>query len=72
MVAIGEDDMQLNSRKVLVTGGAGFIGSHTCKRLLQEGATVLVFDNSETGKKVIQKKNFLAVFFSVDNFISRC
>ena len=42
--------MQLKGRKILITGGAGFIGSHTCKRLLQEGATVLIFDNFETGK----------------------
>ena len=38
-------------KKVLVTGGAGFIGSHLCKRLLNEGADVLCLDNFFTGSK---------------------
>lgn len=35
--------------KVVVTGGAGFVGSHLCKRLLDEGHTVLCVDNYITG-----------------------
>jgi UDP-glucuronate decarboxylase len=38
-------------RRVLVTGGAGFIGSHLCERLLAEGADVLCVDNFFTGTK---------------------
>jgi len=38
-------------RKILVTGGAGFIGSHLCERLLAEGADVLCVDNFFTGQK---------------------
>ena len=38
-------------RRVLVTGGAGFIGSHLCERLLAEGCDVLCVDNFFTGTK---------------------
>lgn len=41
----------LNSKKILVTGGAGFIGSHLCRRLLSEGHEVLCVDNLFTGNK---------------------
>lgn len=37
-------------KRVLVTGGAGFIGSHLCERLLDAGSEVLVFDNLLTGR----------------------
>jgi UDP-glucuronate decarboxylase len=38
-------------KKVLVTGGAGFVGSHLCERLLAEGADVLCVDNFFTGTR---------------------
>ncbi|MBI5827452.1 MAG: SDR family oxidoreductase [Deltaproteobacteria bacterium] len=38
-------------KRVLVTGGAGFIGSHLCDRLLKEGNEVLCLDNFFTGRK---------------------
>lgn len=37
--------------KILVAGGAGYIGSHTVKGLIQEGFEVTVFDNFSTGRK---------------------
>src|SRR3989338_6017203 len=37
------------ARKVLVTGGAGFIGSNIAKRLVQDGRRVIVLDNLATG-----------------------
>ena len=37
-------------RRILVTGGAGFIGSHLCRRLIGEGCEVIVFDNLLTGR----------------------
>jgi UDP-glucuronate decarboxylase len=38
-------------KKILVTGGAGFIGSHLCERLLSEGNEVICLDNYFTGSK---------------------
>lgn len=41
----------LDGRRFLVTGGAGFIGSHLVERLLAEGAAVRVLDDLSTGKR---------------------
>ncbi len=41
----------MRKKKILVTGGAGFIGSHLCKRLLNEGNEVICLDNYFTGSK---------------------
>ncbi|MBN1251159.1 MAG: SDR family oxidoreductase [Bacteroidales bacterium] len=38
-------------KRILVTGGAGFIGSHLCERLLEEGNDVIALDNYFTGSK---------------------
>lgn len=38
-------------KKILITGGAGFIGSHLCERLLNEGNEVICLDNYFTGSK---------------------
>jgi len=38
--------------RILVTGGAGFIGSHLCERLLMDGHDVLCLDNFFTGRRV--------------------
>ena len=39
------------AKRILVTGGAGFIGSHLCKRLLDDGEEVICLDNLFTGTK---------------------
>lgn len=38
-------------KRILITGGAGFIGSHLCERLLNEGNEVICVDNFYTGRK---------------------
>jgi len=42
---------RLHPSRVLVTGGAGFLGSHLCARLLKEGMDVLAVDNFSTGSR---------------------
>ena len=42
---------EFTSKRILVTGGAGFIGSHLCKRLVEEGNDVICLDNFFTGSK---------------------
>jgi UDP-glucuronate decarboxylase len=43
--------MNGQNKRVLVTGGAGFLGSHLCERLLAEGCEVLCVDNFFTGRR---------------------
>lgn len=43
--------MEWTLKKILITGGAGFIGSHLCERLLREGNEVICVDNFFTGAK---------------------
>ena len=39
-------------KRILITGGAGFLGSHLCERLLKEGNDILCVDNFFTGRKL--------------------
>ncbi|MFO7987196.1 MAG: UDP-glucuronic acid decarboxylase family protein [Desulfatiglandaceae bacterium] len=55
--------MQHDQTRILITGGAGFLGSHLCDRLVGEGHEVLCLDNFFTGTKnnirhLMQKSNF--------------
>jgi len=54
----------MKSMKILVTGGAGFIGSHLVDRLIKEGHRVVVVDNLSTGKK--ENLNPRAKFYKAD------
>jgi UDP-glucuronate decarboxylase len=40
-----------SNKRILITGGAGFLGSHLCKRLLDEGHEIVCVDNFYTGRK---------------------
>lgn len=44
-------NLSMISKRILVTGGAGFMGSHLCERLLGEGHEVLCVDNFFTGRR---------------------
>jgi UDP-glucuronate decarboxylase len=43
--------MRTSTKRVLVTGGAGFLGSHLCERLIADGQDVLCIDNYFTGRR---------------------
>ena len=61
-------------RKALITGGAGFLGSHLCDRFLMEGWHVIAMDNLITGNPdnichLFGNENFRFVQHDVTNFI---
>ena len=54
-----------NRKRVLVTGGAGFLGSHLCERLLDQGNDVICLDNFYTGTKDNVQKLIPHPYFEV-------
>lgn len=50
-MTLGKESKEFGRARVLVTGGAGFIGSHLCARLLEQGHDVLCIDNFFTGSR---------------------
>ena len=67
--------IKMNKKKVVVTGGAGFIGSHLCDRLLAEGFSVICLDNFITGdikniRHLFKDKNFRLIRHNVTQYIT--
>jgi len=60
-----------NNKKILVTGGAGYIGSHTVRELLKNGYEVLVIDNLSSGKlqNIPEAAQFLEGDLADTNFL---
>jgi dTDP-glucose 4,6-dehydratase len=61
-------------RRALVLGGAGFIGSHLCARLLEEGSTVIAIDNLLTGRvsniePLLGHERFTFLHYDVTNYL---
>jgi UDP-glucuronate decarboxylase len=69
----------MSNKRILITGGAGFIGSHLCEKLLEDGHEILCLDNFYTGTKtnileltsnprfeVIRHDVILPMYFEVD------
>jgi dTDP-glucose 4,6-dehydratase len=59
--------------RVVVTGGAGFLGSHLCERLLRDGNSVVCIDNLLTGSTDniarLLKQDFIFIRYDVTNFL---
>ncbi|MBN3038325.1 MAG: SDR family oxidoreductase [Candidatus Omnitrophica bacterium] len=61
-------------KRVLITGGAGFLGSHLCARLMKEGYQVICMDNLITGEKaniahLLKNPNFQFIRHDVSKYI---
>ena len=69
--ALAEEAFKL---RILITGGAGFIGSHLCDRFLREGHRVVAIDNLITGSQdniahLAGNRHFEFIYHDVSNFI---
>ncbi|HEX9060018.1 MAG TPA: UDP-glucuronic acid decarboxylase family protein [Clostridia bacterium] len=61
----------MNMKRILVTGGAGFIGSHLCRKLLRQGNEVICMDNLYSGRRsniddLLECENFNFVFHDIE------
>ncbi|MEQ8254386.1 MAG: NAD-dependent epimerase/dehydratase family protein [Smithellaceae bacterium] len=60
------------TKRILITGGAGFLGSHLCERLLNEGNEILCLDNFYTGSRsYLLKKTLIWLYFTRINMPSQ-
>ena len=64
--------ISLHNKKILVTGGAGFIGSNLCEAIIEKGSQVVCLDNFSTGKrtnleKILNNANFALIEGDIRN-----
>ncbi len=68
------NDLDLTGARAVVTGGAGFLGSHLCDRLLRAGAEVVAIDNMITGREanldhLVGHDRFAFIKYDVTNYL---
>jgi UDP-glucuronate decarboxylase len=61
-----------SNKRILITGGAGFPGSHLCERLLDEGHEIVCVDNFYTGRKSNIALSFFAQRTREYGIFERC
>ena len=71
---MGDQALTRSLSRILVTGGAGFIGSHLCRRLIAEGCEVLAYDNLLTGRvenvvDLLGHERFSFLHYDVTNYL---
>lgn len=57
--------------KVLITGGAGFIGSHLAERYINQGDEVMILDDMSTGKRIVEGVEFAQVNILDENSLNK-
>ncbi|GBD86016.1 dTDP-glucose 4,6-dehydratase [bacterium BMS3Abin02] len=69
-----DSDQRFAGCHAVVLGGAGFLGSHLCDRLIEEGARVTVVDNLITGREanvghLFGRSGFVFLYYDITNFL---
>ena len=67
MEPLGKASVKIIIMKILVTGGAGFVGTNLIKRLLKDGHEVFSIDNYSTGKKENEQSGCTYFNDDIDN-----
>ncbi len=74
LILVSEENIFMKNKKILITGGAGFIGSHLCDRFMSKGYQVIAMDNLITGdlkniEHLFKEKNFEFFHHDVSSFV---
>ena len=57
--------MSISLKNILITGGAGYIGSNIVELLVKTKANIIILDNLVTGYKILIKSNFMGKIFAI-------